>query len=365
MKNSLQYLSVDMLIVHDVPKKLAKRQLKANPDLEEEDIILSEAPTDFDQDLTKFFHDKIVQTIGSSNSFGIQFDSLNQTNVQTLIKNFFEIGLQIGFPVSQENSISITQNVAKELYTVQTAQNTGGILLFIPCHVRNQYALAILKVEREEGVRIQREQNTAGQTTFNVQHIKDLMLTKKTKLFKIVLFYLDSNNEVVGYLCDQQQGYFQTREVADFFLKDFLGCKLREEPSITTKKFFDITIQFINEADIPAETKTQIYTHLISEHTNNNGTINPLEFARRSLPANKIQSYTDKLSESKVTQATFTKDNSLIYDRIKKVQYEFESGIKIIGEQEVVREKILIRDIEDGKMKIEFIDTLTKVVSKS
>ena len=44
----------------------------------------------------------------------------------------------------------------------------------------------------------------------------------------IVLFYLDENNEVVGYLCCQQQGYFQTREVADFFLKDFLRCKLTE-----------------------------------------------------------------------------------------------------------------------------------------
>lgn len=363
MKNSLQYLSVDMLIVHDVPKKLAKKQLKINPDLEEEDIILSEAPTDFDQDLTKFFQDKIVQTIGSSNSFGIQFDTSNQTNVQTSLKKFFEIGLKNAFPVSRENSISTTQDIAKELHAVQTAQNTGGILLFIPCHVRDQYALAILKVEREEGVRIQRDQNTSGQTTFNVQHIKDLMLTKKTKLFKIVLFYLDSNNEAVGYLCDQQQGYFQTREVADFFLKDFLGCKLREEPSITTKKFFDTTEQFLNEANLPAETKTQIHTHLISELTNNNQTINVLDFARRSLAADKVQSFMTKLTENKVTQ-TFTKDNLLIHDRIKKVQYEFESGIKILGEQKVVKEKLTLHNTDDGKTRIEFIDELTRVVSK-
>ena len=363
MKNSLQYLSVDMLIVHDVPKRLAKKKLKINPDLEEEDIILSEAPTDFDQDLTTFFHDKIIQTIGSSNSFGIQFDSSNQTNVQTLVKNFFDIGLQNGFPVNQENSIQVTQGIAKELHSVQTAQNTGGILLFIPCHVSDKHAIAILKVEREEGVRIQRDHNASGQTTFNVQHIKDLMLTKKTKLFKIVLFYLDGNNEVAGYLCDQQQGYFQTREVADFFLKDFLGCKLREEPSITTKKFFDTTEQYLNEVNLPAEIKAQIHTHLISELTNNTSTINVLEFARRSLSADKVQGYMNKLTDNKVTE-TFTKNNQLIYDRIKKVQYEFESGIRILGDQQVVKEKVTMNNTDDGKTKIEFIDALTKVVSK-
>ncbi len=363
MKDVLQYLSVDMLIVHDVPKKLSKKQLKINPALEAEDIILSEAPTDFDQDLTQFFHDKIVQTIGSSNAFGIQFESSAQTNVQTSVLNFFGSGLQKGFPVSEKSSISITQDIALHLHAVQTAQNTGGILLFIPCHARNQHALAILKVEREEGVRIQRDQNTSGQTTFNVQHIKDLMLTKKTKLFKIVLFYLNGNAEVIGYLCDQQQGYFQTREVADFFLKDFLGCKLIEEPSITTKKFFDTTEQFINEAGLSADVKTQIHTHLISEHTNNNTGINILEFARRSLPADIVQSYMNKLIQNNVSQS-FVKDNQLIKGRIKKVQYEFESGIKIIGEQQVVNEKLTLSNTDDGKTRIEFTDALTKVVSR-
>lgn len=363
MKNSLQYLSVDMLIVHDVPKRLAKKKLKINPDLEEEDIILSEAPTEFDQELTSFFHDKIIQTIGSTNSFGIQFDSSNKTNVQTLVKTFFDTGLQDGFPVNQENSLRITQDIAKELHTVQTAQNTGGILLFIPCHVREKYAIAILKVEREEGVRIQRDHNATGQTTFNVQHIKDLMLTKKTKLFKIVLFYLDENNEVIGYLCDQQQGYFQTRAVADFFLKNFLGCKLREEPSITTKKFFDNTEQFINELDLPAEIRAQIHIHLISELSNNNTSINILEFARRSLSADKVQNFMNKLTENKVSQ-TFTKDNLLIHDKIKKVQYEFESGIKITGDQQVVTEKLILHNTDNGKTRIEFIDALTKVVSR-
>ncbi len=363
MRENLQNLVVDKLIVHDVPKKFAKMFIKQNPDAVAEDVILSDTPTEFDAELTRFFHDKITSTICSSSSFEIAIDITNESRVQKLIVEFFDLGIRNGFPVNESETIRITQEVAKELHVVQTAQNPGGILLFIPCHTSQTHALAILKVEREEGVRIQRDQNTSGQTTFNVQHIKDLMLTKKTKLFKIVLFHLDSANQVSGYLCDQQQGYYQNRDVADFFLKDFLGCKLKEEPHITTKKFFETTIQFINGSDISSEQKTEVHTHLISELTNNSSTINPLDFAHRSLPADKIQSYMDKLVANKISPHTFSKDNKLIQDRIKKVQYEFESGIKILGEKDVVREKLTFHGTEDGKTRIEFIDALTKVVS--
>lgn len=364
MKNNLQSLMVDMLIVHDVPKKFSQKFIKNNPDMDSEDIILSEVPTEFDQELTNFFHDKIASTIGSTNSFEIQFDYSIQSRVQTAIKEFFTIGAESDFPVNEKDAISVTQGIAKELHVVQTAQNPGGILLFIQCHTGQRHALAILKVEREEGVRIRRDQNISGQTTFSVQHIKDLMLTKKTKLFKIVLFYINDADQVIGYLCDQQQGYSQKGGVANFFLKDFLGCKLKEEPHITTKKFFEITVEYLNNVDLPAEAKTQIHTHLISELTNNNPAINPLDFARRSLPSDKIQNYMNKLAENELAQSTFIKDNLLISGKIKKVQYEFQSGIKILGEQDVVKEKLSICNTDDGRTKIEFIDQLTKVVSK-
>jgi hypothetical protein len=136
-----------------------------------------------------------------------------------------------------------------------------------------------------------------------------------------------------------------------------------EDPSISTKKFFDTTMQFLNEEDIQAEIKTQFHTHLISELTNNNNMINPLEFARRSLPHDKVQRYMDKLDENKVTHTTFTKDNGLIKDKIRKVQYEFESGIRILGQQQIVTEKITLHNTEDGKTRVELEDFLTKVVS--
>jgi len=363
MKNSLNTLVVDTLIVHDVPKKFSKKYVKENPESDAEDLILSEVSTEFDQELTRFFHDRITGTIGSSSAFEIEFDSsLCDSKAQSAIKEYFDIGLNHSLPLQESDSIRLTQNIARELHDVQTAKNPGGMLLFIPCHSNQKNGIAILKVEREEGVRIQRDLNDRGQTTFSVQHIKDLMLTKKTKLFKIVLFYKDSDS-IVGYLCDQQQGVFGNREVADFFLVDFLGCKLKEEPHVTTKKFFETAIDFLNSAALSDSEKVETHTHLISELTNNAPMINALDFARKCLPQAKAQEFINFLSNSHVP-ITFSKNITLIADRIKKIRYEFECGIKIWGTEDTIKEKLTFSTLDEGKTKIELIDRIKKVESK-
>lgn len=363
MKDSLSSLVIDTLIVHDVPKRFSQKYRKENPESDEEDIILSEVPTEFDQELTRFFHDRITATIGSSNAFQIEFDStLNDSKAQSSIKEYFDIGINSTFPLQECDSIRLTQETARELHHVQTAKNPGGMLLFIPCHSNQKNGIAILKVEREEGVRILRDSNDRGQTTFNVQHIKDLMLTKKTKLFKIVLFYKDDDN-IIGYLCDQQQGTLSTKEVADFFLVDFLGCKLKQEPHVSTKKFFETATDFINNTTLSDSEKVEIHTHLISELTNNIQMINALDFSRRCLPTAKIQEFMDSLKNNNVP-ITFLKDITLIKDSIKKVRYELECGIKISGSEDVIKEKLIFSIVEEGRTKIELVDRIKKVESK-
>lgn len=138
MKNNLNTLVVDTLIVHDVPKKFSQKYIKENPESDVEDIILSEVSTEFDQELTRFFHDRITATIGSSSAFEIEFDSaLCSSKVQAAIKEYFDIGFTHSFPLEESDSIRITQEIAKELHDVQTARNPGGMLLFIPCHKLN------------------------------------------------------------------------------------------------------------------------------------------------------------------------------------------------------------------------------------
>ena len=360
MRGNLTSLMVDSLIVHDVPKKFSKHYLKANPEATFEDLILSDIPTAFDAELVRFFHGRISATIGSSSAFEIELDpTLSNNKTQQSIKKYFEIGDASSFPLNESDSILITQDIAKALYEVQTARNPGGILLFIPCHNQQQHGLAILKVEREEGVRIQKDTTEQGKTTFNAQHIKDLMLTSRTKLFKIVLFYKSGGN-IVGFVCDQQQGVIGNREVADFFLTDFLGCKLKEAPHVSTKKFFEAAMIYINGDNLTDSEKLDVRTHLISELTNNMSSVNTLAFAERAIPAGKRQSFMDAMTKSNIS-SNFVKDTSLVSDKIKRVKYELECGIKITGTEDAVKDNLSIESLEDGKTRFELIDRIRKV----
>ena len=360
MREFLKRLAVDSLIVHDVPKKFSKSYIKENPDIPSEEAILSDVPTIFDSELIRFFHDKISSTIGSTSAFEVEFDiALSENRTQQAITEYFTIGGASSFPLPEDDVIRITKNIAKSLHEVQTARNPGGILLFIPCHNQNKYGLAILKVEREDGVRIQRDTTEQGKTTFSAQHIKDLMLTSKTKLFKIVLFYKDNDN-IVGFVCDQQQGVIKNREVANFFLTDFMGCKLKEEPLVSTKKFYEAVTAYINNSDLTDSEKLDTRTHLISELTNNMTTVNVLGFAQRYLPDGKTPTFMAAMERSKVPQS-FTKDIQLIGESIKKVKYELECGIKITGTEEAVKQNLTIESCDDGKTKFELIDRIRKV----
>lgn len=360
VREFLSRLAVDSLIVHDVPKKFSKSYIKENPDIPSEEAILSDVPTTFDSDLIRFFHDKISSTIGSTSAFEVEFDpALSDSRTQQAIIEYFAIRDASSFQLPEDDVIRITQNIARSLHEVQTARNPGGILLFIPCHNQDKYGLAILKVEREDGVRIQRDTTEQGKTTFSAQHVKDIMLTSKTKLFKIVLFY-KNRDDIIGFVCDQQQGVIKNREVANFFLTDFMGCKLKEEPYVSTKKFYEAVTVYINNSDLTDSEKLDTRTHLISELTNNMITVNVLGFAQRYLPDGKTPTFMAAMERSKVPQS-FTKDIQLIGDSIRKVKYELECGIKITGTEEAVKQNLTIESRDDGKTKFELIDRIRKV----
>ena len=91
-------------------------------------------------------------------------------------------------------------------------------------NIQNKKVIGILKLEREEGARLE-QTHREGRPTYDILHLKDLILTEKTKLFKIGLFFKGAFEEFgyEGKACDNQLSYTSNREVAEFFLTSFLG----------------------------------------------------------------------------------------------------------------------------------------------
>lgn len=75
----------------------------------------------------------------------------------------------------------------------------------------------ILKLERDNGAQLVLNEDTK---TFNVEEVHDLMLTKKTKIFKVAIFInrISAGTDYDGRLMDYQISPKNKKEINTFFL---------------------------------------------------------------------------------------------------------------------------------------------------
>ena len=107
------------------------------------------------------------------------------------------------------------------------------------------------------------------------------MLTEKTRVFKVGLFVQSGTEllQIEGAVSDLQRGYRPTTEVADFFLKKFLGCELLEAPEITTKRLLQTTESFIREVVDDPQTKARYEIAILSELSSQSAEFHPRDCA--------------------------------------------------------------------------------------
>ena len=239
----LGVITIGRLIIHEVPKHLHK-DTTASP-------TFSEVESPLDIQLRIFLRDKIIETAGSSSAYEVVFNEHSTSPVPKLVKVFLE--------GTDHNLVGISKTIAQHLHNTQSGVNSGGLVTIVECWFSGDRALSILKLEKEEGVRLRRMEHE-GRPTFDVQYIRELILTKNTKLFKIGLFTRDESGEIRGLTCDQQTGYLPKTEVATFFLATFLGCELRQDPRVATKRFFNAAQDFFNDKIEDPAVRTEALT---------------------------------------------------------------------------------------------------------
>lgn len=227
--------------------------------------------------------------------------------------------------------------------------------------VNNNRVVGALKLEKEEGARL-KQINRDGLPTYDILHLKDLILTEKTRLFKIGLFFGNGFDYIDfdGIVCDNQLSYVPDREVADFFLS-FLGCKLMGDPKVETKEFFVHSQEFFNDEVQDPIKQTGYNIHLVSYATSQASTLNPRIFASTNLDTDHRQPYINYLTDKGVKIGDIRKDLTLIENRIKKVMIDFKSGIRILGDRAVFEDKVKLEQMGDGRTRAEIIDTIKKV----
>lgn len=339
-------LRVQRFIAHDVPLR--------TPGERDQQLLFSEVESPLTPANRNFFQERISTSLSSS-AFDVVVDQETTSPVPEYINQIIS--------GDSEDFVEISRGIAQHLYNCQNRVNSPGIVALVQATIQQIQTLVILKLEREEGIRVHQE-NVDGQRTFTIEQFTDLMMTDGTKVFKVGLFYNFGQDlaTVQGCVSDKQRG--NEVGISDFFLRQFLGCRFRESPNITTKNFFNSTEEFINQHLTEAQSKADYTIALLATLKNQENTINPWEFADRNMQISDRQKYIDFIEEKGVPTQEFKKDTSQIKNNIRKVQMELKSGILILGQPDVFKDKIKITNIDEETVRIEIEDEIQKTSGK-
>src|SRR6185437_5902302 len=267
MKADLALLTVRRVIIHEVPH----RRDNTSP-------VLSEIESPMDGEISQLIKERIVVTVGDpTKSFEIEADPGTTSPVPGLVRRL------LATPPS-DILVEASQAMAQHLFATQPTTSPGGLLLVILGVIRQSPALVILKLEKEEGARIVPNPAVGGKRTFDIKHYKDLILTPKTKVFKIALF-APWEDGIEAFACDNQRPYTAHKALADYFLRQFLGCRMTDSPNVSTKEFFDRSNDFFQQrySEDPKR-YARAYLQLVGELQSNTGAISPKRFAADHLP---------------------------------------------------------------------------------
>lgn len=337
-------IRVERVIVHDIPKhKKGDIAIEPNYSLTE-----SKVP----DGLRVFFRDKLIQALSSDRAFKIVFDDDNTSPVSWLV----------GEMLSQkgENLVIQSKEICKHLFQIQQGVNAAGIIVVIFGKISSNEACFILKLEKDMGAQLTMDPVTKS---YDITEVKDLMLTQKTKIFKVSMFV---SREKIGLkfdgiIMDYQIDIAEKREVTTWFIDRFLGCKAYEDPKITTQKFYFLTKTFIETLEDPLD-QAKYLQDLNSYVQKNVSTLSPKVFAEDYLKnADHKNKYKRFLDSKRFKFSSFPKDTTQIERHVKKITLSFENGISIIGKKGTFDKNVKLEPAANGKTRAEIVSKIQKI----
>ena len=287
-------------------------------------------------------------------SFKICFDESKDSPVPLYVKEILQ---------SRKNVfITHTKKIADRLLSSQDGVNAAGILLIIDGKINEDKVCIIMKLERDKGVQLKLNPITRS---FDLHDVDDLMLTQKTKLYKVALFIQREDFKIRfdGILTDYQINMKAKKEMCTYFMDNFLGCRPYQDPKFSTQKFYNLTKTYIDtiEDEIVRAKYVQDLNSYIQKNQN---TISPKEFAEDYFEeSDHKDSYKNYLKEKDIAyDSAIVKDTILIDSKIKKITISFENDISIVGNKGVIDKKVTFEKLDNGQHKAEIISKIRNIV---
>jgi len=238
--------------------------------------------------------------------------------------------------------IASTKELAEKLACCQDRSNIPhGFFVLLDCvnTVDRMPVYVLMKAEPHDALEVKVD---------STRVLKDIILSPSQKMYKAACFQKVSDtgsySDYKAYLFDEQ---FGTRaQLAEYFYKGFLGLTISKNDKILTKmlyvKMMD-TIKVVYSDNYIQKDATEEL--LKSEMKNHEKKIEPLKLIDRIIPKADKNYFSRKVLNDEFPPS-FTKDNSLIADRLSRQTVSISDNIKISFSLELSDDKSLYVDRE-------------------
>lgn len=336
-------LKLEWVIFHRVYPHYKKAELKP-PQLSQKIIALSG-----DENTNKglLLKDEIIKA-ASSHKVSISFDDETSSTTPTLIRDLL---VKLSDKTSDTDYkidvfLKTSFSLAHILNETQDARNSSGIFALMYGRVLDKHVIIVAKLEEEIGLQL--NESTDGDiVNIDIKVIENLIRLHKANVLKIGIFYgqpkdrYDRDVEIEGFLCDPQNPGLA--EVADFYLRRFLGCVFTNDSRKQTKEFFEATSEFIKDSfESPIE-QIQRKELLSSILLFGPSTIKPREFIQEYIPEDKQAALERMYIQRRIEINGFTKDTEYISKKAKKMKINFENGVTLTGFSEHFNNQVSIQ----------------------
>ncbi len=258
-----------------------------------------------------------------------------------------------------DSFIRTSQNLARDLSLVQTSgaiRRGSALLIQGNCFANRENVrfIAFIKADPGQGLlrRLEGDRIT-------LSHVSDMLLGESQRLLKVALFIeevpLDNSSASPRIPDDFSIKIFDhllqnsgDRAAANYFISSFLKCILARNAPQQTKKFYNITVNYIFDCpSLTNEEKSELHGDLISYLRNNDtAIIQPREFARSVLPQELQDNYIQECNNQELNEG-FSKDTSLLKGKLRRRSVKFDTNVTLYAPPDVFDQYVQIQEQDD------------------
>jgi hypothetical protein len=322
------------------------------PTTSDEDLLLTDRAVVLDAQLRGYFRDKVMGTL-TTRGLDVVVDAAEQQNVPEAVAAIIDTPAQL---------VGASRSIASHLYTCQSARNSSGLIVVLDGTAGETPVVAIVKLERERGVRFVLSERDGRQV---LELLRNLTLTDKTKVFKTALLTSPPGGgatAVTGRVSDDQRGRTEGLPVAHFFLSTFLGCQPKVKAAKATLDFVKTANDSFNQDVTSPEKQGRYQVALVAAMQAQTAELRPRTFATENLEPVDRPAFLARMQKAGIDpNSAFPKDLSLV--KVERFKLTFESGMVLVGDVADFREKVELPTATAGDQPIQVHDHVSRLLT--